>query len=128
MHTTTHVKCQKKSKKNPKKKKAGDVRVCLGARKSNKTQGSVYVRRALAFQFEDHKAGVMAGAEKVELRMSNNDPETIMLAAERLHARLLGHVPNAVEPYKQQQQRQCELMNNKERSKKDEEEKTDEPH
>lgn len=40
-------------------------------------------------------APVMTGGKQVDLRVCSQDPEAVMLAAEGLRARALGHVPHA---------------------------------
>ena len=49
--------------------------------------------RSFSVKLKDNQAAIVACREQVELRMSSQDPETIILAAECLYRGPLAHVP-----------------------------------
>ena len=51
--------------------------------------------RSLALKLEDHDTIVVTGSEEVDLWMSGNDPEAVVLALERLDRSAFVQIPDA---------------------------------
>ena len=49
--------------------------------------------RSLPVKLEDNQAAIVSCREQIELRMSSQDPETIVFATECLYGGSLAHVP-----------------------------------
>mmetsp|Transcript_9412 Transcript_9412/g.32760 ORF Transcript_9412/g.32760 Transcript_9412/m.32760 type:complete len:512 (+) Transcript_9412:1111-2646(+) len=83
----------------------GDERVVAGGREVVRAQVAVLdvvqralvrrARRALPLQLEHDHARVVASRQQVHVGVRAEDPEAVVLAAERLHAGALAHVPHA---------------------------------
>lgn len=52
-------------------------------------------RGALALQLEDHHTSVVTSGEQVHLRVGSNDPESVLVALERLDGSPLIKIPHA---------------------------------